>query len=61
MDWMRLRQSPEQLLAIELQARNYTEREAMLYRSLCMYQQLLAQATWEITRLELLVEEQRMP
>ncbi len=61
MDWMRLRQSPEQLLAIELQARNYTEREAMLYRSLCTYQQLLAQATWEITRLELLVEEQRMP
>lgn len=35
-----------------------TEREGMLYRTCRMYQQLLAQAVNEITRLELLVEDQ---
>lgn len=58
MEWMQLRQTPEQLLGIELEARTMTEREASLYRAMRMYQQLLCQATWEITRLELLLDEQ---
>jgi hypothetical protein len=61
MEWLQLRQTPEQELAIELEARTLTPREASLFRSCRMYQQLLAQATGEIMRLELLVEERRAP
>lgn len=60
MEWMQLKQSPEQSLQIELEARSMTEREGMLYRTCRMYQQLLAQAVNEITRLELMVEDQKV-
>lgn len=52
-----MRRTPEDELRIELEARSMTEREGMLYRSCAMQQQLLQQATYEIMRLELLVED----
>lgn len=57
MEWLQIRRTPEESLRIELQARSMTEREAMLFRSCVMQQELLQQATYEIMRLELLVED----
>jgi hypothetical protein len=57
MEWLRLRRPLEQDLSVELAARSMTEREAMLYRSCVMQQELLQQATHEIMRLELLVDD----
>ena len=57
MEWLQMRRSPEEDLRIELTARNMTEREAMFFRSLVMQQELLQQATHEIMRLELLVDD----
>jgi hypothetical protein len=57
MDWLRIKRSPEQELQIELKARSMTEREGMLFRSCVMQQELLQQATHEIMRLELLVDD----
>jgi hypothetical protein len=59
MEWLQLQQSPEQALSIEVEARSLSPREASLYRTCRMYQQLLAQAVGEVTRLELLLEERR--
>jgi hypothetical protein len=61
MEWLQLQQTPEQELAIEVEARSLTPREASLYRTCRMYQQLLSQAVGEVMRLELLLEEQRVP
>jgi hypothetical protein len=57
MKWLQLRRSVEEDLQIELAARSMTHREAMLYKSLVMQQELLQQATHEIMRLELLVDD----
>lgn len=57
MEWLQMRRSPEQELQIELKARSMTEREAMLFRSCVMQQELLQQAVHEIMRLELLVDD----
>jgi hypothetical protein len=57
MEWIRSNISPEQELQHELTARSMTEREASLYRSCVMYQDLLQQAVWEIMRLELALED----
>ena len=57
MKWLQIERSPEESLRIELEARSMTEREAALYRACVMQQQLLQQATYEIMRLELLVED----
>ncbi len=57
MEWIRSNISPEQELQHELAARSMTEREASLYRSCVMYQDLLQQAVWEIMRLELALED----
>jgi hypothetical protein len=61
MEWIRSNISPEQELQHELAARSMTEREASLYRSCVMYQDLLQQAVWEIMRLELALEDQQGP
>jgi hypothetical protein len=42
MEWLQLQQSPEQALSIEVEARSLSPREASLYRTCRMYQQLLA-------------------
>ena len=57
MEWIRSNISPEQELQHELAARSMTEREASLYRTCVMYQDLLQQAVWEIMRLELALED----
>jgi hypothetical protein len=57
MEWLQIKRTPEESLRIELQARSMTEREAMLFRSCVMQQELLQNATYEIMRLELLVED----
>lgn len=57
MEWIKSNISPEQELQHELTARSMTEREASLYRSCVMYQDLLQQAVWEIMRLELALED----
>jgi hypothetical protein len=57
MEWLQIKRTPEESLRIELQARSMTEREAMLFRSCVMQQELLQKATYEIMRLELLVED----
>jgi hypothetical protein len=57
MEWIRSNISPEQELQHELTARSMTEREASLYRTCVMYQDLLQQAVWEIMRLELALED----
>ena len=57
MEWIRSNISPEQELQHELAARSMTVREASLYRSCVMYQDLLQQAVWEIMRLELALED----
>lgn len=57
MEWIRNNISPEQELQHELAARSMTEREASLYRSCVMYQNMLQQAIWEIMRLELALED----
>jgi hypothetical protein len=57
MEWIRSNISPEQQLQHELTARSMTEREASLYRTCVMYQDLLQQAVWEIMRLELALED----
>jgi len=57
MEWIRSNISPEQELQHELAARSMTEREASLYRSCVMHQDLLQQAVWEIMRLELALED----
>ena len=57
MKWLQIERSPEESLRIELEARNMTEREAALYRACAMQRQLLQQATYEIMRLELVVED----
>ena len=57
MEWLQIKRRPEESLRIELAARSMTEREGMLFRSLVMQQELLQQATHEIMRLELLVED----
>jgi hypothetical protein len=57
MEWIRSNISPEQELQHELAARSMTEREASLYRSCVIYQDLLQQAVWEIMRLELALED----
>lgn len=59
MEWIKSNISPEQELQHELTARSMTEREASLYRSCVMYQDLLQQAVWEIMRLELALEDQQ--
>jgi hypothetical protein len=51
MKWLQIERSPEESLRIELEARSMTERAC------AMQQQLLQQATYEIMRLELLVED----
>lgn len=61
MEWLQLKHSPEQELATEVEARTMTPREASLYRTCRMYQQLLSQAVGEVMRLELLLEERRAP
>ena len=61
MEWLQLKQSPEQALSIEVEARSLSPREASLYRTCRMYQQLLAQAVGEVMRLELLLEDRRAP
>jgi hypothetical protein len=61
MEWIRSNISPEQELQHELAARSMTEREASLYRSCVMYQDLLQQAVWEIMRLELALEDLQGP
>ena len=53
MEWLQIKRTPEESLRIELQARNMTEREGMLFRSCVMLQR----ATYEIMRLEFLVED----
>jgi hypothetical protein len=40
-----------------LAARSMTEREASMFRSCIMYQNMLQQAVWEIMRLELALED----
>jgi len=55
--WLQIRRTPEQDLQVELQARSLTEREGMLFRSCVMQQELIQQATHEIMRLELLVDD----
>ena len=57
MEWIKNSISPEQELQHELMARSMTEREASLFRSCVMYQNLLQQAVWEIMRLELALED----
>ncbi len=57
MEWIKNNISPEQELQHELTARSMTEREASLYRTCVMYQDLLQQAVWEIMRLELALED----
>ena len=57
MEWIKNNISPEQELQYELAARSMTEREASLYRSCVMYQNMLQQAVWEIMRLELALED----
>lgn len=57
MEWLKLRRTPEQELQIELQARSMTPREGMLFRSCVMKQELIQQATYEIMRLEILVDD----
>jgi hypothetical protein len=57
MEWIKNNISPEQELQHELIARSMTEREANLFRSYVMYQNLLQQAVWEIMRLELALED----
>ena len=57
MEWLKLRRAPEQDLQVELTARSMSEREGMLFRSCVMQQELLQQATHEIMRLELLVDD----
>jgi len=57
MEWIRSNISPEQELQHELTARSMTEREASLYRTCVLYQDLLQQAVWEIMRLELALED----
>lgn len=59
MEWIRKNISPEQELHHELVARSMTEREASLYRTCIMYQDMLQQAIWEIMRLELALEDQQ--
>lgn len=57
MEWLQIKRRPEDSLRVELAARSMTEREGMFYRALVMQQELLQQATHEIMRLELLVED----
>ena len=57
MEWLQIKRTPEESLRIELQARSMTEREGMLFRSCVMHQELLQKATYEIMRLEFLVED----
>ena len=45
MEWLQIKRTPEESLRIELQARNMTEREGMLFRSCVMQQVLLQTAT----------------
>lgn len=59
MEWIRNNISPEQELHHELTARSMTEREASLYRTCVMYQDMMQQAIWEIMRLELALEDQQ--
>ncbi len=57
MEWIKNNISPEQELQHELMARSMTEREASLFRSCVMYQNLLQQAVYEIMRLELALQD----
>lgn len=57
MEWIKNSIPPEQELQLELAARSMTEREASLFRSCVMYQNMLQQAVWEIMRLELALED----
>lgn len=61
MEWIKSNISPEQELRHELAIRSMTEREACLYRSCVMYQDMLQQAVWEIMRLELALEDLQGP
>ena len=49
--------SPEQELQYELTARSMTEREASLFRTCVMQQNMLQQAVYEIMRLELALQD----
>jgi hypothetical protein len=57
MEWIKNNIPPEQELQYELAARSMTEREASMFRSCIMYQNMLQQAVWEIMRLELALED----
>jgi hypothetical protein len=57
MEWLKINRSAEHDLQVELAARSMTEREASLFRTCTMQQELLQQAAHEIMRLELLVED----
>lgn len=57
MEWIKNNMSPEQELQYELTARSMTEREASLFRTCVMQQNMLQQAVYEIMRLELALQD----
>lgn len=57
MEWIKNSIPPEQELQYELAARSMTEREASMFRTCIMQQNMLQQAVWEIMRLELALED----
>lgn len=57
MEWIKNSIQPEQELQYELLARSMTEREASMFRTCVMQQNMLQQAVWEIMRLEMALED----
>jgi len=57
MEWIKNSIPPEQELQYELLARSMTEREASMFRTCVMQQNMLQQAVWEIMRLEMALED----
>jgi len=60
MEWIKVKQNLTRELEAETTARSMTEREGMLYRTCETYCQLLSNATHEIMRLELLVDDLKL-